>query len=150
MVSFIAMGLARTKIFYFAPIIVGLGFLLIASRSDANEVWPAGTRLLIPERVVEEYQKESEAWRGVSAFFFTKYFVSGPSFREEWTDTFYLPFIKAQAGDAERVEVWMDIMAIRRDSNRRDAFKTTDDMIIVDAIICFGCKAELIGITIKN
>ena len=74
-----------------ARIIVACVFLLISSSIDASdsaavsaiaqpatlEVWPAGTRLVIPNKVMGKYQEESDSWSYPSVYLFANYFFTG-------------------------------------------------------------------------
>ena len=96
-----------------------------------SEVWPAGTRLLIPDRVMKSYEKESDSWSRPSAFLFTNYFFSGPSLHEKRKDTFYIPLIKEQAGEGEQKEVMMDVMNIRRSRDSEKVFISIKKLKII-------------------
>lgn len=95
------------------------------------EVWPAGTRLLIPDRVMKEYEKESDSWSYPSAFLFTKYFFTGPSLHEKKKDTVYIPLVKEQVGEGEQKEVMMDIMNIRSSRDSNNVFITVKNLKII-------------------
>ena len=95
------------------------------------EVWPAGTRLLIPSRVMENYQKEADSWSHPSVYFFANYFFTAPSFRDKRKETVYLPLIKKEVGKMEQREVFVDIMNIRRAQDSDGVFVTIGDLHIV-------------------
>ena len=69
------------------------------------EVWPAGTRLLIPNRVMENYEKEADSWSHPSVYLFVNYFFTASSFQDNRKDTVYLPLVKEGAGKTEQREV---------------------------------------------
>ena len=143
--SFPDTDLKQAKPIIAARIIAAFVFLLISSSIDASdsaavpaiakpatlEVWPAGTRLLIPNRVMEDYQKESDLWTHPSVYLFANYFLTGPSLQEKRKETVYIPLAKEQAGKAEQREVLMDIMNIRKTPDNHDAFVTSFDIHII-------------------
>ena len=159
MVSFTMMNQMQEKTTFIIFAVVGLGILLFSSCSEAYgstlergmanfevvEGWPSGTRLLIPDRVMKDFQKVSEAWSQLSTFFFANYFVTGPTLRDKRTETVYLPFVKAQVRKVDRKEVWMAIATYVRDTNRPDEFKTTEDVYVIQLNPCLGCEIRLVG-----
>ena len=137
---------ANLKSIIAVRIVAVLVFLLISSSIDAVvsagvpdiaqattvEVWPAGTRLLIPNRVMENYQKEADSWSRPSVYLFANYFFTAPSFRDKRKETVYLPLVKEGAGKTEQREVWVDIMTISRARDSDSVFVTIGDLHVVD------------------
>ena len=136
-------------------------FLLICSSIDAVvsagvpaiaqpatlEVWHAGTRLLIPNRVMENYQKEADSWSHPSVYLFANHFFTGPSFQNKRKETAYIPLVKERAGKTEQKEVWVDIMNIRTIPENSSAYITISDIHIIDLgsngkDLYFGVKVD--------
>ena len=92
------------------------------------EVWTAGTRLLIPDRVMENYEKESDSWSHPYVYLFAKYFSTGPSLKDKRKETVYIPLVKEQAGEGEQKEVMMDIMNVRRSKDNGNVFITLQEV----------------------
>ena len=128
-----------------ARIIAAFVFLLISSSVNATdcdavpaivqpstlEVWAEGTRLLIPNRVMENYEREKDSWSYLSVYFFANYFRTGPSLQDKGKDTVYIPLVKGQVGKAERREVWMDIMNVINIRENSNVYVTIDDIHVV-------------------
>ena len=102
-----------------------------AAQLTTPEVWPVGTRLLIPDRVMKAYEKESDSWSRLSVFLFANYFFTAPSLQDKRKETVYIPLIKEQAEDGEQKEVMMDIMNIRRSPDSEKVFITVKNLKIM-------------------
>ena len=102
------------------------------AQSSTLKVWPAGTRLLIPNRVMEYYQKEADSWSRPSVYLFANYFLTAPSFWDKGKETVYLPLVKELAGKTEQREIWVNIMNIRRVRNNESVFVTIGEIHVVD------------------
>ena len=128
-----------------ARFIAVLAFLLVSAFVEASdsaaepgavqpaalEVWPAGTRLLIPNRVMKEYREVSESWTYPSVYLFANHFITAPSVRDRKKETAYIPLVRETAGKAEGKEVMTDIMNIRRSSDDRSVFVTTGEIHVI-------------------
>ena len=137
--------LMQAKLIIAARIIAALIVLLISSpigtshsaevpaiiQSDTFEVWPAGTRLRIPNRVKENYKEEADSWSDPYVYLLANHFLTGPSLQDQRKETVYIPLVKEQAGEAERREVFVDFFQIRRISDNPSVFVTDVDMHII-------------------
>ena len=134
--------LKQVKPIIAARVISALAFLLVFSVTNschvvpavaqpALEVWPAGTRLLIPNRVMENYQREAASWTYPSVYLYANYFFTGPSLRDEGKETVYVPLVKKQAGKEDQREVWIDIMDVRQPGDNHNVFVTRSEIHII-------------------
>ena len=112
------------------------------------EVWTAGTRLLIPDRVMENYEKESDSWSHPSVYLFANYFFTGPSLKDKRKETVYIPLVKEQAGEGEQKEVMMDIMNVRRSKDNDSVFITTNNLHVI--VIKINEKDLYVGARVDN
>ena len=113
-----------------------------------SEVWPVGTRLLIPDRVMKAYEKESDSWSYPRVYLFANYFFTAPSLHDKRKETVYIPLVKEQAGEGEQKEVMMDIMNISRSLNNKKVFITIENLKIIK--IKINGKGLYAGARVEN
>ena len=93
---------------------------------------PAGTRLVIPQGILERYQAASTSWDLTypDVYLFLNYFVTAPSRDDKRKETAYIPL---SLGDGTNgVILWMDIRKVYRVDEERVVFRTRDDIKFSD------------------
>ena len=108
----------------------------------AFEVWPAGTRLVIPNRVMTAYRQEAGSWTYASVYLYANYFITAPSFRDPRKETVYVPFVREQ-GRGKKREVFIDIMDVRRTPGPDSRFVTRGDIGII--VLSSDGKCRYVG-----
>ena len=93
--------------------------------------WRAGTRLVIPARIVREWQEALDSWTYVYTFFFANYSIPGQALLLPRSYTFYIPLVGALCG--ERREVLVDMLLVTRSGAREDSreFVVSEDVLVL-------------------
>ena len=106
-------------------------FAIPAVQPVMDEVWPAGTHLLIPDRVMRSYHEESDSWSDPSVYLMANYFLTASSFRDKRKETVYIPLVNGKTGEEEQKEALVDMMEVRRVKDNDSAFITIHELHIL-------------------
>ena len=104
------------------------------ARDHADEtsgVLPAGTRLVIPRRVLEDFEQKKHKWSQVRTYLMANFHVSGPSLLDEGKDTFYVPLARQNGPNKETILV--DILNFRSiDIGNKKLFVTERETVALE------------------
>ena len=116
-------------------------FSMVISAEEADgtlstdAVLPAGTRLVIPQGIVERYQAESHSWSWIFTYFFINYFVTAPSRDDKRKETTYVP-LSLEDG-TKGIILWVDGTKIYWADKEKGVFGITDDIKLSDLCCVF-------------
>ena len=109
--------------------------------TSALEIWPAGTRLVVSNRVLTNYQQEADSWSSPYLYFLANDFTTGPSHQDPRKETVYVPLVREQ--EEKQREVWIDIMALKKTpgtDSRDSRFSVTSDIIVMPLDLPEECQ----------
>ena len=102
---------------------------------SSQAMLPAGTRIVIPQVILDEFQQHEDEYGTAFNYLFDQYSVIEDSELLKGESSYYIPLSLGDTEDVKRKTVLLDITNVQRVANDKNAFITRRNAPLIEIII---------------